>query len=207
MTVNELAKLIDATLLNAGKDKWHGSILGHGVVFEAQKHAELATVVSTIGREVVELRIEDREMRVFNKFFEVGEAAAIFDTHAGSQLFDAGKRTCPNDIVYVVVVGKEVVLARVAVEHTNKVFALKAEEVEEGAVLTEPIGVVGVVAGGFVVALNDNNAVTYIFAQLFTTSDISFFFEHGIYFKKFQCLKGLKDKKGYAIMGLLPFNT
>ena len=111
---------------------------------------------------------------------ECFEGACVFDAYAGCQFFDAGEGAGPDDVVDVVVVGEDVVFACFAVEDAYEVFALEAEEVEEGAVLAEPVGVVFVVAGGFVVAGHDDEAVADVFAQLLAARDIGFFFEHGV---------------------------
>ena len=109
---------------------------------------------------------------------EVGEGACVFDADAGGQFLDAGQGAGPDDVVDVVVVGEDVVLAGLAVEHADEVLPLKAEEIEEGAVLTEPIGVVGIIARGFVVAGENDDAVADILAELLAAGDVGFFLEH-----------------------------
>ena len=163
-------------LLDTGQNKLHGGVVLDGVELVTEQHTEFPLVVGAVGRQVMDAaRLADG---LVAEGLQGGEVTAVRHTHAGGQFLDAGQGACPDDIVDVVVVGEEIIFAIVTVEHTYQVFALKAEEIEKGAVLTEPIGVVGVIAGCFVVALDDDKPVAYVLAQLFTTGDISLFFEH-----------------------------
>ena len=167
---------LDAALLHAGQREFHRGKTSHSVVLDAEQLAQLSRDVGTVGGYVVEVlgRGQFSAQRV--------QVARVAHTHAGRQLLDARQRPCPDDVVYVVVVGEDIVLAVVAVYHAHEVFALKPEEIQECAVLTEPIGIVFVVARGFVVARNDDDAVAHVFAQLLAAFDISLFLEHGCIF-------------------------
>ena len=153
---------LDAALLDTGQDELHGGVVLHSVEFIAEQQTELTLVVGAVGRQVMDAAsLADG---LGTKGLEGGEIATILHAHTGGKFFDAGQRACPDDIVDVVIVGKKIVFPVVAVEDTNQVLTLEPEEIEKRTVLTEPIGVVGVVAGGFVVALNDDKTVAYVLA-------------------------------------------
>lgn len=169
---------LDAALLYAGMNEVHGGIFAHGVEFDAEQLAHLACIVGAVGWEVVD--IASLADGFGAEGLQGAEVAAILDTYAGSEVLYRWQWAGPDNIVDIVVVGKEVVLAIVAVEYAYEVFALQAEEVEECRVLTEPVGVVWVVAGGFVVTLDDDKAVANILAELLAASNIGFFAKHNV---------------------------
>ena len=153
---------LDAALLDTGQDELHGGVVLHSVEFMAEQQTELTLVVGAVGWQVMDAAsLADG---LGTKGLEGGEIATILHAHTGGKFFDAGQGAGPDDIVDVVVVSEEIVYSVVAVQHADKIFALKTEEIEKCTVLTEPIGVVGVVAGGFVVALNDDKAMAYVLA-------------------------------------------
>lgn len=167
---------LDAALLDASKDERHGGVAKDGIELDAEEDTHLTLVVGTVGWQVVNLAgLADG---LGTESLEGGKVAGVLNTHRGGKLLHTGQRTCPDDIVNVVVIGKNIIFTVIAVEHAYEIFALEAEKIEEGAVLTKPVGVVGIVAGRFVVALDDDEAVAYVLAELFATSDISLFTEH-----------------------------
>lgn len=178
--LNDFLSALDAALFDTSGNKLHGGIAANGIELDAEELAHLAGVVGAIGGQVVNLA--SLAYGLGAEGLQSGKVTTIVDTYAGGKFLDAGQRTGPDHIVDIIVVGKDVVNAIVAVEHAHQIFALEAEEIEESAVLTEPICIIGIVARGFVVALDDNKAVAYVFAQLFTTSDIGFFAKHVNYF-------------------------
>ena len=180
---------LDGALLDAGEDEVERGVAVDGGVGDAEPLAEVGADVGAVGRQVVgqggggTLAVE--------VFAEVGKGAAVVDADAGGEFLDGGQGAGPDDVVDVVVVGEEVVLAAVAVDDAHEVFALEAEEVEEGAVLAEPVGVVLVVAGCLVVAGEDDDAALEVLAELLAAGDIGLFVEHGgyVFYCLYACVK------------------
>ncbi len=74
------------------------------------------------------------------------KVATIVYANACGQFFYRRKWAGPNNIVDIVIVGKNVVNTIVAIKHTYEVLALESKEIKKGAILTKPVGIVGIVA-------------------------------------------------------------
>ena len=148
--VFDLFGALDGTLFYASQDEFHGGIAAYSFFLDAEQGAELVEVVGTIGGEIVDFACFADGFDA--EGLQVGERAAVVDAYRSGLIGYGGHGAGPDDVVDVDIVGEEIVFAIVAVEHAYEVGMLKAEEIEEGAVLAESIGVVGVVEWGFVIA-------------------------------------------------------
>lgn len=113
---------------------------------------------------------------------ETGEGKGLRGSDHGSLL--AEKRLCahPNDVIDGGVVAKDDVAPFIDVDDGSEAVEVEPEIIEERGVLTETVGVVGIVHRSMVVAEEQQHAAAHAALQLRPPLDIGFFAEHGFYF-------------------------
>ena len=90
-------------------------------------------------------------------------------------------RTHPDDVVHVDIVSKNHLSAAVDVHHRRQVRQIQPEIVQKCAVLTEDVGVVGIVGRGVVVAQKNEDSAADACCELLAARDIGFFAKHDVY--------------------------
>ena len=179
LDLRNLLGTLDHALLHAGQDELHRGEAVHRAVVYAYQVGHLGTYVGAVGGQEVGHRLAvDGRLHGGNHVAQHLRRAGVLHTHRGGQLFHARQRARPDDVIDIIILGEDIVLACLAVEHANQVLALQAEEIQERTVLAEPVGIVFVVARRLVVARHDNQAVAHVLAQLLTPRDVSLFVEH-----------------------------
>ena len=83
---------------------------------------------------------------------EVAERKTLADTHPGCQLLDRRLRTHPDDIIHGHIVAEEILLVGIHINDARISGMSMAEEIQKGTVLTELIGVVGIIGRSLVIS-------------------------------------------------------
>ena len=174
-SLNLLARLHLAHLRH-GKHQIHRLVWIEFRYRQTQKARKFNLALTTIWWQVVNLAT--RLHRCGNNPVESLQGLAIRHSDLGTQLHEAWLRTCPDDILDGKVVAKEHRLARLGIYDTHKCRQLQTKIVLEGRVLTEVVGVVGIVVWRIEVSGDKDNTLTYTTAQLGTTRYVGCWTEH-----------------------------
>ena len=100
------------------------------------------------------------------------------DATQGSSLAEAGLGARPNNVVHGHVVAIDGGLTRRGVHHGSQIGLVEAEEIEECAVLTESVGVVGVVKSRLCITQNNDEAIGHGLCQTLAALDIYLLLKH-----------------------------
>ena len=132
------------------------------------------------------LRPVDRKMMdglslchgLFDIILEAVQRLGLHDADAEGFLLQCRLSSHPYDVVNREFVAENDFLVVVDVDHGGQAGIIKAEEIQEGRILTEAVGVVGIVHSDFLVAKEEEDAAAYAFLQGITSLYVSFFREH-----------------------------
>lgn len=115
---------------------------------------------------------------------ETGEGKGLRGSDHGGLLAEEGLRAHPDDVVDGEVVAEDNVASFIDVDDGSEAVEVESEVVEERGVLTETVGVVGIIHRSMVVAEEQQHAAAHAALQLRPPLDIGFFAKHGFYFYK-----------------------
>ena len=188
-TISDFAGILDfayllVRLLVAQRYDGNGKLYRNAVRYrlraDAEPAAQLQFVVGTVGRqEVHRTPFPYRERQLL---LQHGQRGGMRNAASSTQFAYGRLRSRPDDVVHRQVVAEEPVLARINVEQADQVGQFETVEVEEIAVLTEMVAVVGIVPRSLAVAGQQNESpARYPFAQQLAPLDVGFFREHGDY--------------------------
>ena len=99
----------------------------------------------------------------------------IADAHRLTLVAERRLSACPHDIVDGQFIAKDYFTILVHIDDSNQAGIVKSEEIEHRGVLTEAIGIVGIVHAYLIIAKEEQQAALHVALQLGTTADIGFF--------------------------------
>ena len=100
--------------------------------------------------------------------FQLGQWSTLLHAHLSSLLGHTGLGTHPDNIVHGKVITKEGLFPTLNIYHTGKARMIDTEEIEERTVLTEMIGIIGIVGRCLAIAQQQDKTTAYLAAQRFT---------------------------------------
>ena len=86
------------------------------------------------------------------QFFQLGIRSAVAYANLCGKLFHAGLRPHPDNVVHRNVISEEILFSTLGVDSSGYSRLVNSEEIKECTVLTELIGVVGIITRCFVVS-------------------------------------------------------
>ena len=149
-------------LFHTRKDELHRRILHHGIKLIAEQQTQLSLIICPVRRKI--MNSPGLTYGFGAEFLKSGKVSTLCHAYRSSKLLDTGQWTCPDNIVNVIIIGENIIHAIVTVKHSNEVFPLKTKEIQERTILSEPIGVIGIITWCFMVSLNDYQTMSNVFS-------------------------------------------
>ena len=99
----------------------------------------------------------------------------LADTESGGTLLQSRHRARPHDIINGEFVAEDYLAVLINIDDCSKVGVVHPEEIQEGAVLTELIGVVSIIHADLCIAEEEQQAAAHIFLQSGTSLHVCVF--------------------------------
>ena len=170
----DLLLILIVTLGDDGLDERHGSLSRLSGRLHPEQFPEPHLVVTAIGRQEVD------RLSLGTGFVDI-----VLQLLHGHRVADADLRTlilqrrlctCPDDIIDGEFIAKHNLAVLIHIDDGSQTSVVESEEIEKRAVLTERIGVIGIVHAYLVVSQEEQQSATHILLQLSPAADISAFF-------------------------------
>ena len=107
-------------------------------------------------------------------FCQFAHGTDVGDAYRLASFLERGHRPCPYDIVNGQVVTKDDLTVFIDIDDRSNAWEVESEEIQHRGVLTESVGIVGIVHAHLVIAQEEQQPATHILLQLRPAPHIRF---------------------------------
>ena len=166
----DLLFILIVALGNDGLDKRHRSLIGLSCRLHTQQFPQPHTVVTSVWRK--EMHGLSFGAYLIYIILQFAHRQGLRDTHHLGLFSQRGLGTRPDDIVDGQLVAKHNLAVFIDIDDSRQTRIIESEEIEEGRVLTEAVGIVGIVHAHLIVTQEEQQSATHVLLQLCPAAEI-----------------------------------